>query len=74
MMHTMYYANEVSESPTRQTRTSEEEIRLGVDLIESMNDEFRPDKYRDEYRIPVLAMLDEKSKGREIRASPTRLR
>ena len=31
-----------------------------------MSDDFEPDRYKDEYRIRVLAMLDEKSKGREI--------
>jgi DNA end-binding protein Ku len=31
-----------------------------------MSDEFKPDKYRDDYRERVQAMLDEKSKGREI--------
>jgi DNA end-binding protein Ku len=56
-MHTMYYANEVRNFG---------DIRLGADLIESMSDEFKPDKYKDGYRIRVLAMLDEKSKGREI--------
>ena len=37
-----------------------------ADLIENMSDEFTPDKYRDEYRERGQAMLDEKSKGREI--------
>jgi DNA end-binding protein Ku len=76
MMHTMYYANEVrnfSEIPKAENaKLSEEEIQLGADLIESMSDQFEPDKYRDEYRIRVLAMLDQKSKGREITvAAPT---
>jgi DNA end-binding protein Ku len=31
-----------------------------------MSDEFNPEKYRDEYREHVQAMLDEKSKGQEI--------
>jgi non-homologous end joining protein Ku len=31
-----------------------------------MSDGFNPDKYRDEYRERVQAMLDEKSKGQEI--------
>jgi non-homologous end joining protein Ku len=29
-------------------------------------EEFKPENYKDEYRIRVLGMLDEKSKGREI--------
>jgi DNA end-binding protein Ku len=70
MMHTMYYANEVRNfgdiPKAENAKLSKEEIRLGADLIESMSDEFEPDRYKDEYRIRVLAMLDEKSKGREI--------
>jgi DNA end-binding protein Ku len=30
------------------------------------SEEFNPADYKDEYRIRVLAMLDEKSKGKEI--------
>jgi DNA end-binding protein Ku len=30
------------------------------------SEEFKPENYKDEYRIRVLAMLDEKSKGKEI--------
>ena len=32
----------------------------------NMSDEFKPENYRDKYRERVQAMLDEKSKGREI--------
>src|SRR5688572_27622382 len=70
MMHTMYYANEVrnfADSPKAENaKLSDEEIQLGAELIESMSEEFKPDLYKDEYRIRVLAILDEKSKGREI--------
>ena len=47
-------------------KLSDEEIELGADLIENMSDEFNPEKYRDEYRERVQAMLEEKSKGGEI--------
>ena len=30
------------------------------------SEEFQPENYKDEYRIRVLAMLEEKSKGKEI--------
>ena len=39
---------------------------LVPEVIENMSDAFKPEKYRDEYRERVHAMLDEKSKGREI--------
>jgi DNA end-binding protein Ku len=30
------------------------------------SEEFKPENYKDEYRIRVLGMLDKKSKGKEI--------
>ena len=36
-------------------------------MIERLtSEEFKPENYKDEYRIRVLGMLDEKSKGKEI--------
>ena len=46
---------------------SKQELELGVGLIERLtSEEFHPENYQDEYRIRVLAMLDEKSKGKEV--------
>jgi DNA end-binding protein Ku len=46
---------------------SETELELGVGLIDRLtSEEFNPESYKDEYRIRVLAMLDEKSKGKEV--------
>jgi DNA end-binding protein Ku len=70
IMHSLYYANEVRNfadiAKADNTNLSDEEIDLGAHLIESMSDEFKPQKYRDEYRDRVQSMLDEKSKGQEI--------
>src|SRR5262245_20735153 len=70
IMHSLYYANEVRNfadiAKGENTKLSDKEIELGADLIENMSDGFNPDKYRDEYRERVQAMLDEKSKGQEI--------
>ena len=30
------------------------------------SEEFNPENYKDDYRIRVLAMLDEKSKGKDV--------
>jgi DNA end-binding protein Ku len=69
-MHSLYYANEVRNfaeiAKAENAKLSDQEIELGADLIENMSDGFEPDKYRDEYRERVQAMLDEKSKGQEI--------
>jgi DNA end-binding protein Ku len=70
IMHSLYYANEVRNfaeiAMGENSKLSEDEIELGATLIENMSDDFKPDKYRDEYRERVQSMLDEKSKGQEI--------
>ena len=40
-------------------------------MIENMSDGFKPEKFRDEYRERVQAMLDEKTKGQEITVART---
>src|SRR5688500_16523153 len=67
----MYHADEVrdfSQVPKGENvKVSQQELELGADLIDKLSaEEFHPENYKDEYRIRVLAMLDEKSKGKEI--------
>lgn len=48
---------------------------LGRGLIEKVSFEnFEPENYDDEYRERVLALLDEKAKGRQITVAPKRPR
>ena len=67
----MYYGNEVRDFKQvpkgENVKISETELELGVGLIERLtSEEFHPENYKDEYRIRVLGMLGEKSKGKEI--------
>ena len=71
VLHTMYYGDEVRDFKQvpkgDNVKVSEKELELGVGLIDRLtSEEFNPESYKDEYRIRVLAMLDEKSKGKEI--------
>ena len=70
IMHSLCYANEVRNfadiAKGENVKLSGQEIELGASLIENMSDGFNPEKYRDEYREGVQAMLEEKSKGGEI--------
>jgi DNA end-binding protein Ku len=71
VLHTMYYANEVrdfGQVPKGDTvNLSKQELELGVGLIDKLSaEEFHPENYKDEYRIRMLAMLDEESKGKEV--------
>jgi DNA end-binding protein Ku len=71
VLHTMYHADEVRDfnqiPKGEKVKVSEQELELGVGLIDKLtSEEFHPENYKDEYRIRVLAMLDEKSKGKEV--------
>jgi DNA end-binding protein Ku len=70
VLHTMYHADEVRDFQQvpkgEKVNVSEKELELGIGLIDRLtSEEFNPHNYKDEYRIRVLAMLDEKSKGKE---------
>ena len=71
VLHTMYHADEVRDfnqiPKGEKVNLSKQELELGVGLIDKLtSEEFNPENYKDEYRIRMLAMLDEKSKGKEI--------
>ncbi len=71
VLHRMYHADEVRDFQQvpngEKVKVSENELELGVDLIDRLtSEEFHPENYEDEYRTRVLAMLDEKSKGKEV--------
>jgi DNA end-binding protein Ku len=47
------------------------EIDMAKQLIESLTSDFKPDKYRDEYREELLDLLERKAEGKEVVAAPT---
>jgi DNA end-binding protein Ku len=74
VLNTMYHADEVRDfkqvPKAENVNVTAQELELGVGLIDRLtSEEFHPENYEDEYRIRVLAMLDEKSKGQEITIS-----
>jgi DNA end-binding protein Ku len=71
VLHTMYHADEVRDFQQvpkgEPVKVSENELELGIGLIDRLtSEEFHPENYEDDYRIRLLAMLDEKSKGKEV--------
>ena len=74
-MHFMYFAKEVRDfgqiPKGDAAKVPKREIDLGKDLIDKLSsDEFQPDKYEDEYRERFLAMVEQKTKGKEITIQP----
>ena len=48
------------------SKTTKRELGMANQLIESLSSEFEPEKYRDEYRDQVLAMIEKKAAGETI--------
>jgi DNA end-binding protein Ku len=52
--------------PSDDVEVSERELKMARQLIESLSTDFEPDKYHDEYRERVLALIEAKAEGQEI--------
>jgi len=73
IMHTMYFAHEirkVDEFRTDLNLVKEKELALAINLIEALAAEFEPEKYKDDYRDNLLAMIEAKKQGEAIVATP----
>ena len=74
LLHTMYYKNEirqVEEFRTDRSTVKDKELELAMTLIQSLEAPFEPDKYKDDYRENLLALIDAKVKGQDIVAAST---
>jgi DNA end-binding protein Ku len=75
VLATMLFDDEVIptgdlEVPTAvSTAPSEREIKMATQLVESLSAPFEPEKYKDDYREKVLALIEAKAEG-EIISQP----
>jgi DNA end-binding protein Ku len=69
-LETMRYADEVlavdRELVDSQPEPSERELEMARQLVDTLAGEFDPEKYHDEYREEVLALIERKAAGEEI--------
>jgi DNA end-binding protein Ku len=71
-LETMRYADEVLAADREQpiaepaSAPTERELEMARQLVQSLAGTFDPEKYRDEYREEVLALIDRKAAGEEI--------
>jgi DNA end-binding protein Ku len=72
VMTTMNFGDEVVPQdeleglPTGRTKVDDRELKMAQQLIESLADEWDPDKYHDTYREQVLELIEKKAEGKEI--------
>lgn len=74
MLETLFYPDEVrieSQPKVPDVLVSERELAMAYSLIELLSEEeFQPEKYRDEYRDALMQIIEAKLQGEEIVAAP----
>ncbi|MGI6082409.1 MAG: Ku protein [Limnochordia bacterium] len=73
---TMHYPDEVRSIDALQpiqdrSEVTSGELRMALQLIESLSTPFEPDKYADEYRHALLRLIHSKAAGRQIHQAPS---
>jgi len=74
VLHTMYFSDEiraVEEFRTDISQVKEKEIALAKMLIESLADDFKPEKYTDTYRENLQKLIQAKLAGHKVVETPT---
>ncbi len=72
-METMLFADEVLPPENLEdlpedgkAKTTKRELQMARQLIDSLSGDFKPEKYRDEYRDRVLELIERKAAGEEV--------
>jgi DNA end-binding protein Ku len=64
-------ADDLDEVPeAKDLKTSDRELTMAQQLIDSLSSDFEPSKYHDEYREKVLELIERKADGEEIAIQP----
>jgi DNA end-binding protein Ku len=74
VLELMHFASEVltPEDLNRpSTALNEKELKMAQALIDSMSADWKPEKYRSEYRNAVMEMIEQKAKNKKLPAAPT---
>lgn len=77
VLSTMLFADEVVDGRgideldgISEIETTKRELDIAVQLVESLAGEWEPERYEDEYRQAVIAMIERKAAGEEIAVQP----
>ncbi len=73
-LHTMYYTNEIATVPEYgkqdDSKLNPQELKLAEQLVQSLDADFNPRQYRDEFQERLNQLIEAKMKGRSIAAEP----
>ena len=70
-LHTMYFANEIRKvagygESTRNIKLKPQEIKLAEQLVETLSENFHPEKYHDTFQERLRELIEAKMKGKTI--------
>src|SRR5215210_6136674 len=73
VLHTLHFADELVpgadiDMPEPSRGPGQREVDMAAQLIDTLHEKFRPDRYEDEYRAAVLEVVKRKAKGEDIAA------
>jgi len=74
LSHTMYFQDEIRQVEEFRTDTSlvkDKELAMAKMLISSLEADFEPQKYHDEYRANLQRMIEAKIQGHKVVAAPS---
>lgn len=68
IMDTLYYEEEIKlQKEKTEKNFSEKELKMAMELINQMSDEFKPEEYIDEYQNRLKKAINKKLNGKEIK-------
>jgi DNA end-binding protein Ku len=72
VLETLYYSDEVRvpEAEAPEVKVSAAEMKIADALIDLLYEPFQPEKYQDEYREAVMAIIRAKVEGQELVMAP----
>jgi DNA end-binding protein Ku len=73
VLELMHFASEVlkpEELNRPKTDLNDKELKMANTLIESMSSDWKPEKYRDEYRDAVMEIIETKAKNKQLPPAP----
>jgi len=74
LSHTMYFQDEIRQVEEFRTDTNlvkDKELAMAKMLISSLEADFEPQKYHDEYRMNLQRMIEDKIEGKKVVAAPS---
>jgi DNA end-binding protein Ku len=70
-IHTMFFENEIRRVPgygetPKNLQLRPQEVKLAEQLVESLTEDFKPEKYHDTFQEQMRALMEAKQKGKAI--------